>query len=177
MERARVLTQPNVVIRAAAQQRQKFRAETEAAETCRGPQQKPSCEEKVLWPPRGAPGAGERRGVPFRGGREGDKVSSGAEPRVSSGAEPRGTSIRRERAHLPQPDSAEGPRLHTTPRTRAPGTHGQLTLIHPRSQLQSGGSRGALGGAAVPGGAWKRCQLATMRTHTRRPGAERGRGR
>lgn len=119
----------------------------------------------------GEPPELERGGVsPSRaGGREGDKVSSRAEPR--------GTSVRRERAHLPQPDPAEGARLHTTPHTRAPGTCGQLTLIHPRSRLQSGGSRGALGDAAVPGGAWKRCQLATVRTHTRRPRAERGRGR
>ena len=67
-----------------------------------------------------------------------------------------------------------------TPHTRAPGTCGQATLIHPQSQPTScslGGAQGALGNAAVPGGARKRCQLATVQAHSRKLGAERRQGR
>lgn len=97
VERAQGLTQkrappqPNIVTRAQrGKDRQKFRAETGAAATRRGPQQRPSGEEKVLRCLWGAPEL-ERGAVSFRGmgGREGDEGSSGAEPR--------GTSVGRER--------------------------------------------------------------------------------
>lgn len=97
MERVQALTrkrappQPNIVTAAAQQGRREAQSRGRGRGNAPGPQQRPSCEKKVLRRLQGAPEL-ERRRVSFRGvgGREGDEGSSGAEPR--------GTSVGRERA-------------------------------------------------------------------------------
>ena len=97
MERAQALTrkrappQPSIVTAAAQQGQTEAQSRDRGRGNAPGPQQRPSCEKKVLRRLQGAPEL-ERGAVSFRGGggREGDEGSSGAEPR--------GTSVGRERA-------------------------------------------------------------------------------
>ena len=88
MERAQALTrkrappQPNIVTAAAQQGQTEAQSRDRGRGNAPGPQQRPSCEKKVLRRLQGAPEL-ERGAVSFRGvgGREGDEGSSGAEPR------------------------------------------------------------------------------------------------